>query len=763
MNDTVIDRALSGKTPTLSSAKNVFEIGVSMSGAISAGAYTAGVFDFLIQALDEWERKKTEIAASLEKGEITVEEAESILPRHSIGLKVLTGASAGAITAAIGVLAIATQAQAELFTQEEQDQLFPSFPSDAQKVKSWLPKLYDAWVVRPSLLPRLSPEGKRLGSGMLETFDIQKRKDAPKDGGPDYFAASEAPAPNWENGKPLCALLNTTVLDEIAENVLKTPETSPPRSYVSQTLHLYMTLGNLRGTPYSITFGNSRYGMLTHGDRAHFRVQGLGSWNTSSVFADNDYSILLQKDALKDANAATPTKGPWRDFAVCALASSAFPIGLSPRLLALPFNDYRDRLFPEPTLADRQVQSLKDGKRVLAPHWPEGTICGDSGGYSPFITVDGGVINNDPFEYARFTLMEQLGAPNERDVLTAMRAVIMVAPFPDPPQMLTADKPDVDIISILRALIPAWKNQARFKLSELVLALDPDVGSRFMISPVRDSHRYKIASGGFGGFGGFFARQFRDHDFQLGRRNCQAFLRRYFALPQESQIFAGWRGGEMMKGMTTVHADTMQANCLLPLFGSANDDVPEPRWPYVTQAEFETLMEFSSARFDAVVKRVVDDKVKFWPLRYVLKFALRWRAGGLAGRNWMLSKLRYGVESELLARGQIAFANGSAVQADEKTRAVLSALIDPNFDLRTPSRIAASLSLDPGVVVKILDDGGRPELTPYDVWKTPWTADNGEPLYTSELRRPARWKWLLLKRWTGRDHYGPLGSAPSIG
>ena len=29
-----------------------------MAGAISAGAYTAGVFDFLIEALDEWEKAK---------------------------------------------------------------------------------------------------------------------------------------------------------------------------------------------------------------------------------------------------------------------------------------------------------------------------------------------------------------------------------------------------------------------------------------------------------------------------------------------------------------------------------------------------------------------------------------------------------------------------------------------------------------------------------------------------------------------------------
>jgi hypothetical protein len=35
--------------------KNVYEIGLAMAGAISAGAYSAGVVDFLFQALHEWE------------------------------------------------------------------------------------------------------------------------------------------------------------------------------------------------------------------------------------------------------------------------------------------------------------------------------------------------------------------------------------------------------------------------------------------------------------------------------------------------------------------------------------------------------------------------------------------------------------------------------------------------------------------------------------------------------------------------------------
>lgn len=42
--------------------ENTFKLCITMAGAVSAGAYTAGVLDYLIETLDLWEkaRKKTE-------------------------------------------------------------------------------------------------------------------------------------------------------------------------------------------------------------------------------------------------------------------------------------------------------------------------------------------------------------------------------------------------------------------------------------------------------------------------------------------------------------------------------------------------------------------------------------------------------------------------------------------------------------------------------------------------------------------------------
>lgn len=74
--------------------KNVYEIGLAMAGAISAGAYSAGVVDFLFQALHEWELAKHDNR----KGSV---------PNHSVCVRAAAGASAGSITAALAAVAVA--------------------------------------------------------------------------------------------------------------------------------------------------------------------------------------------------------------------------------------------------------------------------------------------------------------------------------------------------------------------------------------------------------------------------------------------------------------------------------------------------------------------------------------------------------------------------------------------------------------------------------------------------------------------------------
>ena len=78
-------------------AKPTFEFGLVMAGAISAGAYTAGVVDFLIEALDAWEEARR---LPDYRG-----------PQHRALLKVMSGASAGGMTSAIAGVALQSVVQ----------------------------------------------------------------------------------------------------------------------------------------------------------------------------------------------------------------------------------------------------------------------------------------------------------------------------------------------------------------------------------------------------------------------------------------------------------------------------------------------------------------------------------------------------------------------------------------------------------------------------------------------------------------------------
>jgi hypothetical protein len=272
-------------------ADGEFQIALALSGAISAGAYTAGVFDFLIQALDEWENART--GKYLEQGD-----DPGTIPNHFVGIKAISGVSAGSIAAAIGAIALAYADQKPIEFETPRD--------GEQKIICYLPKLYEAWVVKPGLVA----EGE-------EKIDF----------------------------------LQTSDFDGV-------PEETAPRPYISKTLHIYMTLSNLRGVPYSAPFDGGTepknencYHMISHGDRVHYAVTGLGTWNSTSEFADKD-----QKREIAAAWLVRPDDPDWKDYAICALASAAFPVGLAARLIGSTLgkdpklDEYEGRLWPTDAL-----------------------------------------------------------------------------------------------------------------------------------------------------------------------------------------------------------------------------------------------------------------------------------------------------------------------------------------------------------------------------------------------------------------------------
>ena len=193
-------------------ADGEFQIALALSGAISAGAYTAGVFDFLIQALDEWENART--GKYLEKGD-----DPGTIPNHFVGIKAMSGASAGAIAAAIGAVALADADQKPIEFDTHRD--------GEQKIKCYLPRLYEAWVAKPGLVA----EGKEK-IDFLQTGDLDG---APEETGD--FSHTRGILGDEGEPRPVTSLLNSRLLDAIAGAALDVKHvTNAPRRYISKTL-----------------------------------------------------------------------------------------------------------------------------------------------------------------------------------------------------------------------------------------------------------------------------------------------------------------------------------------------------------------------------------------------------------------------------------------------------------------------------------------------------------------------------------------------
>jgi len=535
-----------------------FEIGLVMAGAVSAGAYTGGVMDFLIQALDAWQQAK--------------DAGDAEAPRHAVNLKVMAGTSAGGMTAGIACGALGSN-----FAPVTD----PSQPDPANK-------LFDSWV-------------KRIDIAMLL-------------GQADLADAS----------RPVCSLLDSTPLDAIARDALDFTPRAEPRAWVSKTLHVLTTVSNLRGVPYNIPFrGVYRDGheMYAHADYVHFLVSEGGTATAPSALS-LDWAKRTRIDN-------------WRRLETAALATGAFPVGLSPRALNLERTLYDHRTWSVPAQgrpAGEGACSFIHSDRPIPPHWPEAirqhpdyaTLC-----------VDGGVMNNEPFDLARKLMLDGECA-NPRGAEDATRAIIMVDPFPGAETDVSKFEAKDDVISTFLALFSAMKNQARFKPDDLALAQENDVYSRFLIAPTRGDALHPIACGALGGFSGFLSEDFRRHDFMLGRRNCQAFLRRHFVLSAKHPLFADW-SEEQRKRFEFID-DGAAFLPIIPLLDTAAADCAVPEWPRYTGAQLDALAERIGSRYDQVMSRFAQQFAKDnWLARQALKlFANRKKNDAV---NWVCKRI----------------------------------------------------------------------------------------------------------------------------
>lgn len=308
----------------------------------------------------------------------------------------------------------------------------------------------------------------------------------------------------------LKSLFNTKFIDELVSKIIGEIDPSDIvdlPSFVNPEIEVLMTLSNLRGVPILLSFSEEdddvAHSMIYHKAFAHFKY-GRGQ------FDYNDPSKL----PLKFENHALLTQ-----FLETSRASGAFPIGLRSAMVSNIENEYI-----------QENLNLIFGEDVnIKPVLPE-----DYG----FIAVDGGMTNNEPIAEAL-----RIMRARHKDPL-----LILIDPFPNYHE---ADQGEYDIsrdsvFDITPQLIKTLRNQVLFKESDIVELFADDI-RKSMIWPTRyekdkegKAHKKMnaIACGALDGFAGFLGRDLRVHDFMLGQKNCQNFLRYYFHLEESEHPYA---------------------------------------------------------------------------------------------------------------------------------------------------------------------------------------------------------------------------------
>lgn len=183
-------------------------LAITMAGAISAGAYTAGVMDYLLEVLDRW--------AELKK------KNDPRVPTHNIQIEILSGASAGGITAAISSVALHRRDRCPIrsFNSEEEEKYRQTLSDKDVPDRRKMNRLYNAWVnlAADEMMPVL-----------LETGDFV----------------------TLANGKKPCiSALNSDFAEKIANNTVQLNRediNSSLPEYVNENFRLFVTLTNLDG------------------------------------------------------------------------------------------------------------------------------------------------------------------------------------------------------------------------------------------------------------------------------------------------------------------------------------------------------------------------------------------------------------------------------------------------------------------------------------------------------------------------------------
>lgn len=489
--------------------KDTLYLGLCLAGAVSAGAYTAGVVDFLLEALEEWEKHRKEGDA----------------PTHKVIIPAIGGASAGGMT---GIITSAVVNNPVTPVQKLNGDIYRDIPEN---------KLYHSWV---DLLNR------DMFPLMLSTDDI--------------------------NGR-IYSLLNSSFIDDVAVRALRVdPQHRVDKPYFDPQLKVFSTITNLKGFTYHTDLAggheDSAYYFSRHSDFAAFKLN------------DNSY----RKDGWIPLDFFTRTNVDIARNA--AMATGAFPVGLRARKLEresdhinqLKWNETITKSWPLPPGKDStlcvdggvinnepfyRVKDLLEAVTQLKAEGDEDISMAEVEERAGNLSSSAFVESAKPLLEELRNSLEQLDEPKMKRSLDTFMSLmkehfpdqqlsnmdnfssttIMIDPFP------SEKKADFDgedsVLSVAGKTLSAMLAQVRLKPESLEEIYDRNNPDLFLIAPVREvkttndqkvkiSGSRALACGFLGGFGGFIHKEFRIHDFFLGRANCEKFLREHFTVPKDT-------------------------------------------------------------------------------------------------------------------------------------------------------------------------------------------------------------------------------------
>lgn len=546
---------------------NEFEIGLVLGGTVSVGSYTAGVLDFLIEALDCWEKARKDLADRT--------------PKHRVRLRIITGTSGGGVNAIIAARALHYRFPPARLNAPPQDLANNPF--------------YDIWVNDISL------------EKLLKRQDLEGKPP-----------------------KPVLSLLNGNVLTSIAQKGLTFP---PPgsgilpiepgqRSYLHNPLPVIVTQSNVTGVPYRQQYTSAKQSInaeyfSNHADytRLYFDYPGSATHGQPELIGDG-IGVYVPKGAWNigpvqsanqnDHESADDLAGArglgvldWTVLGPFVLSTCAFPVGFPARKVSRNAGHYAYRF---------TWSSASGSYEWLTPVWASFVGPGQAAAFS-FFSLDGGCTDNTPIALASQSVegLEPLEpaargeAPGTsekgatRDDATdaaatrktppcpPWRALILVDPLCETPS-LPLDGNEQPLLNTLGPMLDMFISSNRFETADMADFLHPEVYTRFLVAPKQTGLTQEtsllgaeaLCGTGLGAFLGFAKRDFRHHDFYLGRSNCQAFLAATLTLPEDHPLFCD---PKPVIPATYTGPRPDRELPIIPLLGNAAISEIPPMWP----------------------------------------------------------------------------------------------------------------------------------------------------------------------------------------